>query len=102
MATMKELTEEQLEAVVDRYEELGTYSGVARELGLTPTRVKSIIQDRMEVKPSGTKRKMTVYLGVDTKLPQEPREKTPMDFTIVAKNLRQELIENNGLLQAQL
>lgn len=102
MPIMKELTEAQLEAVVEKYEELGTYSGVARELGLPPARVKSIIQDRMDVKPSGSKRKMSVYLAADTKLPQEPRFRATMDFTIVAKNLRQELIENNGLLQTQL
>lgn len=102
MGAAVELTEEQLEAVVEAYEELGTYTGVAKELGLPITRVKAILQDRLDIKPTGSKRKMAVYLPPDTELPQEPQEKAVMDYTIVAKNLLKELMEDNGLLQAKL
>lgn len=95
---VKDFTQEQIDKIIAQYKVNQNYSQVARDNGISSGMVKSIVCQNIDIDLPNIKRKTYVSLAKDTKLPLEPSYKVPVDFSTVAKNLRQEIYNNGGLL----
>lgn len=95
---VKDFSQELIDKIVSEYKATQNYSQVARDNGISAGMVKSVICQNIDIDLPNVKRKMYVFLAKDTKLPVEPPYRAPMDFSIIAKNLRQEIYDNGGLL----
>ena len=55
---MARLTEEKIQEIVKEYQVIGTYSGVAKKVGVSPTTVKKYIEQTKPTEPIEKKEKI--------------------------------------------